>query len=436
MSELHLRVYENRSELVYSNGEIETFSEGKPSKEASRRYRSIEDALGKGFLKDEIELCQTGGGLGTELQQLEERDFSLISGLVNALTSEVGRALVGLTVLQLAVKAIEPEQNIRLHKGNNAGNNFSWREGISMRSLDKKFITPTLRQYGLLRQNRDGFMMTRSLAENYPYTMVYKAQMRGAKEEWVELVERIEGRQVNPQIGLRLLITLLMNKVQEFVNLAEQMLVKVDDFLGEADEDDILNLILKHINSSNHAARIMEIAMHSFMQVLLDFGALEGAELVPLSQMRSANKKHGNIGDIEIAFGEQIIESWDAKYGKSYLRDEIEELEEKLPQHSEVKIAGFVTSMEPDRMEELQTRIDEIGYYHSVAVRVVTLEEWIQSKLELVTNLEIASQLDVLKTWLLFYAQSLSQKRRELAPIDEPCLEWVRALDLLLESHI
>jgi hypothetical protein len=36
--------------------------------------------------------------------------------------------------------------------------------------------------------------------------------------------------------------------------------------------------------------------------------------LKPLSQMRSANKKHGNIGDIEILEARQIIESWDAKY--------------------------------------------------------------------------------------------------------------------------
>ncbi len=37
--------------------------------------------------------------------------------------------------------------------------------------------------------------------------------------------------------------------------------------------------------------------------------------------MRSANKKHGNIGDLEVLEKSNIIEAWDAKYGKAYLRD-------------------------------------------------------------------------------------------------------------------
>ena len=68
--------------------------------------------------------------------------------------------------------------------------------------------------------------------------------------------------------------------------------------------------------------------MHSLFQVLEDQGSFEGGFLKPLSQMRSANKKHGNVGDIEITAGKRnglhIVESWDAKYGKAYLRDEIE----------------------------------------------------------------------------------------------------------------
>ena len=78
--------------------------------------------------------------------------------LIESVTSEVGRALVGLTILQLCIKSIEPEQNIRLHKGSTNTREFSWRDEISMRSLEKKYITPVLREYELLRLNADGFM--------------------------------------------------------------------------------------------------------------------------------------------------------------------------------------------------------------------------------------------------------------------------------------
>lgn len=78
------------------------------------------------------------------------------------------------------------------------------------------------------------------------------------------------------------------------------------------------------------------------MQAVQETGVLAGKEVLPLSQMRSANKKHGNIGDVEIIDNDQIIESWDAKFGKSYLRDELEELNEKLAMHPLVERAGFV----------------------------------------------------------------------------------------------
>ncbi|PZO56049.1 MAG: hypothetical protein DCF15_09705, partial [Phormidesmis priestleyi] len=63
----------------------------------------------------------------------------------------------------------------------------------------------------------------------------------------------------------------------------------------------------------------MEIAMHSLMQAMQDYQVFPNSVLNPLSQMRSANKKHRNIGDIELLEDRQIVEAWDAKYGKSYL---------------------------------------------------------------------------------------------------------------------
>ncbi len=80
-----------------------------------------------------------------------------------------------------------------------------------MRSLDKQYITPVLRTYELLRLNADGFMMTRSLAENYPYSTVYKANMRGARSEWVSLVEATEKDEVAADVALRYLLSQLLN---------------------------------------------------------------------------------------------------------------------------------------------------------------------------------------------------------------------------------
>lgn len=199
-----------------------------------------------------------------------------------------------------------------------------------MRSLDKQYITPVLRKYELLRLNADGFMMTRSLAENYPYSFVYKANMRGARSEWVSLVEAIEKDEVVSEVALRYLLSQLLNQADNFRRLALQTIENLTLFLGATvvDKGISISLILRQINQSDYAARLMEIAMHSLMQAMQEHQVFPDSLLKPLSQMRSANKKHGNIGDIELLEDRQIVEAWDAKYGKSYLRDEIEELSE------------------------------------------------------------------------------------------------------------
>lgn len=213
--EKHLVVYEDRCEL-HQDGEVTVFRQGFQSQAAQLRYALINRRLDEGFLEDEF-------------ASVPDKDFSDLTGenqvllrnMVNGITSEVGRALVGLTCLQLAVKSIAPEQSIRLHKGSTTRGKFSWVEGISMRSLDKKFNTPFLRRHGLLNVNRDGVFMTRSLAENYPYSVLYKAEMRGPFDQWIAIVDAIENDTMPPEPGLCFLLALLQNRSDRFREHAE-----------------------------------------------------------------------------------------------------------------------------------------------------------------------------------------------------------------------
>ena len=145
--------------------------------------------------------------------------------------------------MQLTIKSIAPEQNIRLHKGSVNRNSFSWQDGISMRVLDKNYVTPVLRKYNLLRLNADGFMMTRSLAENYPYTKLYKARLRGAREQWLNIVEILENGETTPLIALQYLISLLLNQASDFDDKCNLLVIAANNFLEEAySEDEIRNM--------------------------------------------------------------------------------------------------------------------------------------------------------------------------------------------------
>jgi len=430
--EPYIAVYKDKSVLHTEDGKTEVFLEGGLSDLAKKRYKSITKSLEDGFLeKIIIESIKPD----VKINGLSEEHLSKMMSLVNSVTSEVGRAIIGLTVMQLTLKSINNEQNIRLHKGSSNSNSFSWKEGLSMRVLDKTFITPTLRKYGLLKLNSDGFMMTRTLAENYPYTKLYKAKIRGAKKEWMEITDWIESGELNPLNALKQFIALLNNKTEEFNQMSDETLVLLNKFIEKKQSyEKRVNLIFNYVKQSTYSARLFEVIMHALYQALDELNALEGY-LKPLSQMRSANKKHGNIGDIEITRDNQyraIIEGWDAKYGKTYLRDELEELNDKLFKHPEAEVVGFVTDQNPDLKLEIIKRKEEISDIHGVDVKIFSITDWVDFQL----SLRELDKDELANRWLTAIAESICQKRRGFAPIDEPTLEWVKELKSVLKQEV
>jgi hypothetical protein len=426
--ETFLAIFEDRSEYVSSSGSTQEFKEGKVSADTKKRIKHIKNSFEAGFLEKTITDLKNNTSKFA-LEELGQEIIDNISVMVESVTSEVGRALVALTVMQLSIKAISPEQNIRLHKGSVNKNSFSWVNGISMRVLDKSYVTPVLRKYNLLRLNADGFMMTRSLAENYPYTKLYKAQLRGAREQWLNIVEILESEKTKPFIALQYLISLLLNKASDFDEICNILIETKNTYLTKSHTNkEIRNIIFTHIDTSDYAARLMEVAMHSLMQAVIETGALADLELKPLSQMRSANKKHGNIGDIELLENNEIVESWDAKYGKNYLRDEIDEVSEKFEYHEKIETVGFVTTDEPIRNNEIAKKIKDVNELYGLEVKILSIDDWVTLVFDRVKESELANSQVLANDWLSAYTESLAQKRRDIAPIDEPCFDWVVSL--------
>ena len=427
-----LIIFRDKSILEKSDGSYEVFEEGKNSQNAKIRVNMVKDALAKGFFRELIESELDSPTIDTET---DAEQAGKIKALVDAVTSEVGRALIGITIMQLCIKSICPEQNIRLHKGGTGGvGKFSWKEGISMRTLDKKYITPILREFGLLKLNADGFMMTRSLAENYPYSELYKAAMKGGKNEWLGIVEDLENGSLNPKAGLTYLISLLINRSNNFIELAGSCIAKTKRFVDTSPSSKaIFTLINGFITNSEYSARVFEIAIHSAYQALDELGYIEGF-LKPISQMRSANKKHGNIGDIEILETAEVMlisEAWDAKYGKANLREELEELSEKLLHHPECNIAGFITNIAPVQSEEILRRMSEIEDLHNCSIKIYSFFDWFDKEIKALV-VDDFNAFNV--NWLQALVESLCQRRRDIAPIDEPCEHWIKALIILLED--
>lgn len=421
--ESHLDVYKNRYEL-HQNDAVSVYYEGYQNEAAQRRYAKINQELENGYLdKMIVDLGEV------DYSDLSDHNKTLIKNLVNGITSEVGRALVGVAFLQLTIKSICPDQSIRLHKGATRRGSFSWEDGISMRTIDSNYSTPFLRKYGLLNVNKFGVFMTRSLAENYPYSKLYKADMRGSFDQWIEIVDALEDGSMPAKLGLFYITAQMKNRSDAFTAMADQAIDLANRY-RDLTFNGVKSFIVNFVNETEYSARAFEIVIHGFMQAMYESNLLGDLDLIPMSQMRSANKKHGNIGDVELREGQVIVEAWDAKYGKPYLRDELEELRDKILTSPGVKVAGFVVDSNVDRRKDVTRRAEEIEAETGVEILLLSFSEWLDYQTQRIAK----PQLDkVGKRWLIAVVESFAQRRLELAPIDEPCEEWVQDLIVRLK---
>lgn len=422
-NEDHLDVYPDRYEL-HQDETVVVYHEGFQSEAAQQRYTAITRALDEHYLDERIKTLNT-----VDFSNLNERNQFLLRSLAEGITSEVGRALVGLVFLQLTIKSIAPGQSVRLHKGSRRRDAFSWVDGISMRSLDRNYNTPFLRKYGLLNVNRDGVFMTRSLAENYPYSRLYKAEMRGPFNEWIAIVDAIEDESMPAESGLCFLMSLLKNRSDAFYALADKTVALAHKTQFHTFEDAV-GFMKTFFHSTTYSARAFEVVIHGFMQAMGECGFLDDLTLIPISQMRSANKKHGNIGDIELRDGTVIMEAWDAKYGKPYLRDELEELRDKILTVPGARVAGFICDCDVDRRSDIVRRTNEIAAETDVDIQLLSFDEWLIRQTE---QLNPSQKKRLAETWLIAVAESFAQRRLDIAPIDEPCDEWLNDLYSLLK---
>ncbi len=419
-NDLHLDVFLDHSEF-HQNGETTIFQEGRQSSAAQNRYSIVTNKLANGYLEDIYNTCAE---IDTSI--IDTKVKSVLTDLVNGVTSEVGRALVGLAFLQTTIKSIVPEQSIRLHKGSTRNGSFSWKEGISMRTIDSNYVTPFLREKGLLNINKYGIMMTRSLAENYPYSQLYKAEMRGPFDKWIKVVDILEGNTVSPVAILAYIMSLLINKSEKFEELAENAISKLNQYRDHSFAQ-IEALLIDFFTTTQYSARAFEVVIHSFMQAYKQ-NYLTDYDVVPMSQMRSANKKHGNVGDIELKDGRIIIEAWDAKYGKSYLYDELDELKDKLLETPGTQIAGFIVNDHLDIRPDITRKATDVSILTQTDIKLFTFKDWVKYELD-GTNVNLNK---FGRDWLEATVETFARRRLDIAPLDEPCDEWLIDLSRLL----
>ena len=112
------------------------------------------------------------------------------------------------------------------------------------------------------------------------------------------------------------------------------------------------------------------------------------------------------------------------------LRDELEELRDKLLTRPEVKIAGFVCDGKVDLRKDIVSRAEEVELETGTEIHLFSFDEWIDFEIRDL-NKEQKDRLGF--RWLVAVVESFAQKRLGAAPIDEPCDAWINDLIKIME---
>ena len=313
-----------------------------------------------------------------------------------------------------------------------------------MRSIDRKCITAWFNTRDLgVKMNNDGAFMTRSLAENYPYVPIFQADLKGPKEEWLALIDLLQFGNINPSSALRALLLGAYLRQLDFEQMTSDIRAKLN---AEYSPNQAISLITRHIQGrSNGGSRLLEIAIHSFMQCVIELGTpiscLSGTRnLAPIKPMRSPDKKAGDIGDIQFRHnkfkdtkGMRFIEyAIDAKYaineigpGITRVLTHINDSNTPQPYLKRIDFIGLESA------PVLLTNSSFNSAVHELAKRGVQLR--LSSLGDMVG--ELCSSTALSTNWVHRYFSALTREDKGYGIVTEITTDWVASLGSLLDSN-
>ena len=190
------------------------------------------------------------------------------------------------------------------------------KNGFSGRSIDTKYITPTLKELGLPSMAESGWL-TRSLEQDSPYTLQYKGAIsgNGVRDSFLIIIDAFQKKSELAKNILRIILNIAIKN-------REKNKVKIKK-IKNSDEITILNII-KILDE--HFSEKYKIHGGSKLPVLAFFGVYEilineltrykNCELAPLGSHTACDTTSKSAGDIEIVKNTNIFEAIEIKLDK------------------------------------------------------------------------------------------------------------------------
>ena len=282
-------------------------------------------------------------------------------------------------------KILYPKQDIRNHQ-------TQIKNGFSGRSIDTKYITPTLKKLGLPSMAESGWL-TRSLEQPYPYTLDYEGKIsnKAVKKAFLELVHSIEVDKINPKyilVELFIQIIELQKKnqiiIEPLVNPEKLTIVKMIDIL-----DKQFGFTYKTFGGS----KLPVLAFYSIYQILIhEISRYKNCILKELGSHTASDRTSKSAGDIEIFKDKELFEAIEIKLDKPIDANILRIAKEKIVRFNPKRY--YILSNQGIVEEyEVYNIIEEVKKEHGCQIIVNGVLDTLKYYMRLIDNLEEFYQL-------------------------------------------
>lgn len=219
--------------------------------------------------------------------------------------SEKSKGVLTVAITSILYKMTNPKQDIRMHQHSMDG-------GYSGRTFDTRYITPFLKEKNFPAMAESGWL-TRSLEQNYPYTLDYRGKITPTelREAFLKTLDFVEKGADCREYLTFLFQGLILARNKKQITLARPANIPISK---------IIEHLISHFDGkygSSGASRLPVLAIYAVYQCMMDeVGRFQGKKLLSLESHTAADARSGTIGDIEVRDeDEKSFEAVEVKHG-------------------------------------------------------------------------------------------------------------------------
>lgn len=279
-----------------------------------------------------------------------------IDTLVEAIGIEQAKTIVllantkhaarGAAITLAIYKVLHPEQDIRNHKS-------EYPNGFSARGVDTKVTVPFLSEKDL-PYNVESHWLSQTLSFAGPFTAdsVLKTVPKAAGPSLITTANLIQGA-TNIEY-IKMIIALILEQMIEERNKGSIPLTKPKNL----SIDQVMDLLHRHFTTpyQKNAPRLPQVAIYAIYRCLMnDVDRYSTFELKPLERMKTANRKSGSVGDIDLWENGRPIEAVEIKFEIPINRYHVSEAMQKVKAESVERYFILSTAdPSPSELNEIQ----------------------------------------------------------------------------------